>query len=293
MRPPTPRLISGVVSLLFAAVLSGRELDTQAIERATGAKGTWSEKEKVFKVSLPRTDLSVTVGGVRVTPALGLTCWAAFEETLGGTMVMGDLVLREDQVGPVMDAALRSGLEVTALHNHFAGDDPRILFMHVGAMGNAATLAAGVGAVFDQIRKPAAPPAAPSRIDPAATTLDPARIQAILGVPGELKDGVYKIVIGSTTKMHGSTVGAAMGVNTWAAFAGSDGAAVVDGDFAMRESELQGVLKTLRGAGISIVAIHNHMIGEEPRIVFLHYWGLGPTESLARGLKAALETQHH
>ena len=289
---PVRRLISGVGSLLFAAALCGGPLDTQAIERATGVKGTWNEKEKVFKVSLPRVDLPVTVGGVRVTPALGLTCWAAFEETLGGTMVMGDLVLGAGQVDAVMDAALRSGLEVTALHNHFIGEEPRVLFMHIGGMGSAATLASGVGAVFDEIRKPAANSSASARIDPATTSLDPAKIQAILGVPGDLKDGVYKVVIGSTTKMHGGSIGAAMGVNTWAAFAGSDSAAVVDGDFAMRESELQGVLKALRAAGISIVAIHNHMTGEEPRVLFLHYWGIGSTESLSRGLKAALETQH-
>ena len=224
---------------------------------------------------------------------MGLTCWAGFQETPGGAMVMGDLVLREDQVDSVMDAALASGLEVTALHNHFAGDEPRILFMHIGGMGTAAALAAGVGAVFDRIRHPAAPSPPRGPIDPAASTLDPAKIAKILGVSGELKDGVYKVVVGATTAMHGTTVGAAMGVNTWAAFAGSDAMAAVDGDFAMRESEVQGVLKALRAAGISVVAIHNHMIGEDPRIVFLHYQGLGPTEALARGLKTALDSQGH
>ena len=270
------------------------ELDTAMIERVTGAKGTWNEKEKVFKVSLPRTDLAVGVAGVKVTPAMGLTCWAAFQETPGGTMVMGDLVLREDQVNPVMDAALQNDLEVTALHNHFLGEIPRVMFMHIAGMGEAGRLAAGVGKAFDRIRDKApegrkAPGG--GEIDPAQTTLDPKKIERILGTGGDLRDGVYKVVIAKPTQMHGTQVGAAMGVNTWAAFAGSDARAVVDGDFAMREAELQGVLKALRGAGIDIVAIHNHMTGEDPRILFLHYWGIGTTEALARGLRSALDTQ--
>src|SRR5262249_50477697 len=129
-------------------------------------------------------------------------------------------------------------------------------------------------------------------IDPAKTTLDPKKIDALLGGGGELKNGVYKIILGRETKMHGETMGATMGVNTWAAFAGSDEQAVVDGDFAMLESELQGVLKALRAAGIDIVAIHQHMSGEQPRFLFLHYWGIGSTEGLAKGIKAALSTQH-
>jgi hypothetical protein len=287
------RMFVSLLPMLAAAHVTARELDTGMIERATGAKGSWNEKEKVFKVSAPRADLAVTVGGVHVTPPMGLTSWAAFQETAGGTMVMGDLVLREDQVAPVMDAALKGGLEVTALHNHFAGDSPRILFMHIGGMGNAAALATAVGATFDEVRKPAGPRPPPTDIDPSHTSLDPSRIERVLGTRGELKDGVYKVVIGGATRMHGSDVGAAMGVNTWAAFAGSDAMAVVDGDVAMRSSELQAVLKALRAAGIEVVAIHNHMTDETPRIVFLHYWGLGPTEALAKGLKAALDSQGH
>jgi len=125
------------------------------------------------------------------------------------------------------------------------------------------------------------------------TTLAPEKIEAVLGYKGELKDGVYKVVIGRTTKMGGHTVGKQMGVNTWAAFAGSDDKAIVDGDFAMLESELQPVLKALRGGGIDVVAIHNHMTDESPRIVFLHYWGVGPTEALAKTLRAALDRTKH
>src|SRR5262249_50798116 len=123
-------------------------------------------------------------------------------------------------------------------------------------------------------------------------TLDPKKIDAVLGASGEQKSGVYKVTIGRETKMHGAAMGSAMGVNTWAAFAGSDDRAVVDGDFAMLESELQGVLKALRGAGIDVVAIHQHMVNEQPRIMFLHFCGIGSTADLARGIRAALDTQH-
>jgi hypothetical protein len=208
-------------------------------------------------------------------------------------MVMGDIVMTEDQVGPVMWAALDEGLEVTALHNHFLWDQPRILFMHIGGMGDEDKLAAAVGKVFARLKETAAAHGAPPRldIDPARSTLDPRKIDAVLGKPGDLKDGVYKLTWGRETRMHGHTAGAAMGVNTWAAFAGSDDKAVVDGDFAMLEGELQDVLRALRKAGILVVAIHSHMSGEQPRILFLHYWGSGSTVDLARGLQAALATQ--
>ncbi|PYM04269.1 MAG: hypothetical protein DMD82_14930, partial [Candidatus Rokuibacteriota bacterium] len=207
------------------------------------------------------------------------------------TVVMGDMVLLEDQINPVMSIALDNGLEVTALHNHFLWDSPRVMFMHLGGMGSEEGLAAAVGKVFAKIKetsggKGETPQA---EIDPAKSSLDPAKIEAILHRKGDLTNGVYKVVVGRTTRMHGGVMGNTMGVNTWAAFAGSDDQAVVDGDFAMLESELQPVLKALRGAGINIVAIHQHMTGESPRIVFLHYWGTGSTEALARGLRTALD----
>jgi hypothetical protein len=168
------------------------------------------------------------------------------------------------------------------------------MFMHIGGMGDEAALATAVGKVFAKIKdtsggKGEVPTTAD--IDPAKTSLSPEKIEAILATKGQLKDGVYKVVIGRSAKMDETAIGNTMGVNTWAAFAGSDDKAVVDGDFAMLESELQGVLKALRGAGINVVAIHQHMTGESPRIMFLHYWGIGPTQALAKGLKAALDTQ--
>lgn len=267
-------------------------LDTALIERLTGAKGKLDPAEPgVFKVSVPRSDLSVTAAGVHITPPMGLTSWASFKRVGGETMVMGDTVMLEDQVNPVMSAALDSGLEVTALHNHFFWDSPRVMFMHIGGRGDEARLAEAVGKVFARIRETSGGKGDVPRadIDPARTTLDPGKIEAIIGTKGQLADGVYKLTIGRSARMHGHDVGIAMGVNTWAAFAGSDERAVVDGDFAMLEAELQPVLKALRAAGIDIVAIHQHMAGEDPRVVFLHYWGVGHVQDLARGLKAALD----
>ncbi|NVB80708.1 MAG: DUF1259 domain-containing protein [Kofleriaceae bacterium] len=269
-------------------------LDTARIEKLTGAKGTLSEKDGVFKVSVPRKDLAVRIGGVKMTPPMGLTAWAAFQKMGDHAMVMGDIVLTEDQVNPVMSAALDSGLEVTALHNHFLWDNPKVMFMHIGGMADETTLATAVGKVFAKLHateggKGEAPPKL--AIDPAKSKLDAAKLDAVFGQKGDYKDGVYKATFGRTTTMHGVEVGNAMGVNTWAAFAGTDAAAVVDGDFAMLESELQNVLKTLRKANIQIVAIHQHMTGEQPRIMFLHFWGTGRPEELAGGIKAALDTQ--
>src|SRR5262245_10306663 len=274
---------------------AGAGLDTAAIEQLTGAKGALDAKEGVFKVSLPRGDIAATAGGVRMTPPLGLGAWAAFTRAGKHTMVMGDIVLLEDQVNPVMSAALDAGLEVTALHNHFFWDTPKIMFMHIGGMGDEKTLAGAVGKVFARLKETMGGKGEVlhAEIDPAKTTLAPAKIEAILGYKGDLKDGVYKVVIGRTTKMSGHLVGKQMGVNTWAAFAGGDEKAVVDGDFAMLESELQPVLKALRAGGIDVVAIHNHMTGENPRILFLHYWGVGPTEALARTLRSALDKTKH
>jgi hypothetical protein len=232
----------------------------------------------------------VTVKGVPVKAGFALGSYAAFVQVGDGAMVMGDLVLLEPQVNPVMSVALDNGLEVTALHNHFFGDAPKVMFLHIGGHGSVEDLASSVGKVFRAMEeKP--PVAARAEVDPAKTSLAPGRIEEILGGKGDFKDGVLRFVFGKTTRMHREKVGAAMGVNTWAAFAGTDAQAVVDGDFAMEESELQAVLKALRKAGIDVVAIHHHMTGEEPRIVFLHYWGVGPADRLAQGLRSALDAQ--
>ena len=289
-------LIAAVSSAAGAPAHETTRPDTARIEELTGARGKLDD-EGVFKVSVPRADLDIRVAGVRMTPPMGLTSWASFKRIGSNTVVMGDMVLLEDQVNPVMSVALDNGLEVTALHNHFLWDSPRVMFMHIGGMGDEAKLAAAVGFVFAKIKDTGGgkgdTPA--SDLDPSKTTLDPSKIDAALREKGSLNDGVYKVVVGRTTQMHGHLMGNTMGVNTWAAFVGTDDHSVVDGDFAMLESELQGVLKALRAAGINIVAIHQHMTGEEPRIVFLHYWGVGSTRALAEGLRAALDktTESH
>src|SRR5437868_4195461 len=280
------RMIVALSLVAFPGFAAKNGLDTARIEQLTGLKGKWNEKEGVFKVEMPRSDLAITAAGAKVTPPLGLTAWAAFTKAGAHTVVMGDMVLTEDQVNPAMSAALDNGLSVTALHNHFFWEQPKVMFMHIGGMGDEATLAAAVGKVFAAMRQPWPVPEA--SIDPASTTLDPKKIEAVLGRKGELANGVYKVTVGRETKMGGHAMGNAMGVNTWAAFAGSDDKAVVDGDFAMLEGELQNVLKALRHAGINIVAIHQHMTGESPRVIFLHYWGVGRTGDLAKGLAAAL-----
>lgn len=278
---------------IHLALAADSSLNTAKIEELTGIKGKLNEKEGVFKVTLPRIDIKAIVARVKMNPELGLGAWAAFTKAGDQAMVMGDMVLLEDQVNSVMSAALDNGLEVTALHNHFLWDSPRIMFMHIGGMGDELAMAKAVGQVFNKLKetrdtKPAAPNA---DIDPMNSSLDPKKIEAIIGAPGSMKDGVYKIVIGRKAKMGEHDVGKEMGINTWAAFAGSDDKAIVDGDFAMLENEVQSVLKVLRSAGINIVAIHNHMINETPRYVFLHYWGVGATTDLAKALKAALDTQ--
>lgn len=227
---------------------------------------------------------------------MGLTSWAAFTPAHGGhVMLMGDTVVFEDEVNPAMSAALDSGLEVTALHNHFFFDRPKVYFMHIGGMGDAAQLATGVKKVYDKIAEIRAANAAPAMNFPgkigAENKITSAPLESILGTKGQVSNGMFKVVIGARGTMQGTPIGNEMGVNTWAAFAGTDEEAVVDGDFVMREEQLQPVLKSMRADGINIVAIHQHMTHEQPRYMFLHYWGKGSAATLAKAVKNALDAQ--
>ena len=306
MKTGLARLVLGLVALLFPvhpAEAEGKKasggLDTAKIEQATGAKGTADQKEGVFKVTFPRTDVKVTVDGTPMPPFMGLTSWAAFKAgmTDGQAMVMGDIVLFQDEVNPAMSAALDNGLAVTALHNHFFYDEPKVYFMHIGGEGTAGQLASGVRKVLDRVKEVRARSAQPAKgfgtrplAERSAVTAAP--LAEIIGAKATEKDGMVKFTIGRTTKMPcGCEAGKEMGVNTWAAFYGTDDHAFVDGDFATFEGELQPVLKALRKHGINVVAIHNHMEGEAPKVIFLHYWGVGPTAELAKGVKAALDAQ--
>jgi hypothetical protein len=295
--PPTVALATAPRPSATVASPAGPALDAARIGAATGGKPETSEN--VVKVSFPREDVRVEVDGwSKMPPFMGLTSWAAFvpgEKDGIEAMVMGDLVLFEDEVNPVMSAVLDSGVEVTALHNHFFFDRPRVYFMHIEGEGALDSLGKGVRAALDAskaVRAKAPQPAMSFGAPPLSgpSSIDAGRLDAIFGLKGQSKEGMYKATMGRKTRAPcGCTIGKAMGVNTWAAFGGTDESAVVDGDFAVAESELQRVLKALRGGGINVVAIHSHMTGESPRILFLHYWGRGKAADLATTVKKALE----
>jgi hypothetical protein len=284
------------VTLSFSA--GAAALDTNRIEQITGLKGTWTAAEGVFKVTAPRNDLPITVDGWKMPPFMGLTTWAGFiKGNNAEAMIAGDLVLFEDEVNPVMSALFENDVAVTALHNHFFFDDPKVYFMHIGGEGRLEKLAQGVKAALAQQKEIRAAQPQPARafgkaFAPAENKISGATIDQILGTKGQANNGMFKVVVGREVKMPcGCAMTKEMGVNTWASFAGTDDNAAVDGDFAVLEDELQPVLKCLRENAINIVAIHHHMTHEEPRTLFLHYWGRGSAESLARGLKKALDVQ--
>lgn len=254
---------------------------------------TGDVKDNVLKVNLPRPDLRVTIRGRPAPTPFGFGGWVALTKAADGAdVMMGDLVLGEDEVNPVMSALLDRGIEVTALHNHFFWEEPRILYLHVHARGSAADLARRLQPAVALIDQAAARAPAPAPSTPAVPALDAAALAKIVGHEGEWTGPVYKITIGRPdldVRKHGAAINARMGLNTWAAFAGTSADAMVAGDVAMLEAELPSVLRALRASGLDIVAIHHHMTGVRPMIVFLHYFGIGPAESLARGVRAALD----
>jgi hypothetical protein len=298
-------VLSTLCPVIFAVALAGGavaadagKLDTARIDEVTGLKGAMNQEEGVYKVSAPRTDVKVTVDGTALPPFMGLTSWAAFmADPKGGAMVMGDLVLFEDEIAPVMDALFEKGLSVTAIHNHFVFDQPHVFFMHIGGQESEEKLAAGVKAALDtvkkvrsgsaEIAKTFAHPAVPDKSSISADAL-----AAIIGGKPATKDGMAKFTFGRSVAMPcGCQVGKEMGVNTWAAFMGSDDTALVDGDFVTTDGELQPVLHALRAGNIAVVAIHSHMEGETPKMIFLHYWGVGKAQDLAKTVKSALDAQ--
>ncbi|HEX7652011.1 MAG TPA: DUF1259 domain-containing protein [Verrucomicrobiae bacterium] len=285
-----------IYTLSLGLRLQAAELDTNQIQQVLGSTGTWNPAEQVFKVTLPRKDVKITVDGWTMPPFMGLGSWAAFTQPQANDcMVMGDTVLFQDEVNAAMSVALDNGLAVTALHNHFFFDDPKVYFMHISGSGDAGKLAAAVKKVWDKVSEiRAANPKPASGFGlaslPVTNAITGGTIEAILGVKGQANNGMFKVVIGRTTRMPcGCEMTKDMGVNTWAALAGADDNALVDGDFAVLESELQPVLKSLRHSDINIVAIHSHMTGDNPRILFLHYWGRGKTTDLAHALRSALD----
>ncbi len=290
--PLRTTILLGIISSAFAG-----DLNTARIDELTGLKGKMNEKEGVYKVTFPRDDVKVVVDGWTMPPFMGLGTWVAF--TKGAhteAMVMGDTVLFEDEVNAAMSAALDNGLNVTALHNHFFFDQPKVFFMHIEGEGTVEKLASAVKKVYDTtkaIRGPDPKPAESFSVIgqpslPEKHSITAAPLNEIFGTQGEAKDGMVKFTIGRPAKMHGVKIDKDMGVNTWAAFAGTDDNAIVDGDFAVTEDELQPVLKSLLKDKINTVAIHQHMTHEEPRIMFFHYWGRGRAKDLAQAVKGGL-----
>jgi hypothetical protein len=279
---------------LVAFAQEALKLDADKIAEASGSKTTMTN-DGVVRIAWPRTDVSVTVDGMPLKPFAGLGSWAAFTPVAHGAMVMGDTVVFQDEVTPAMDAAFEGGLEVTGLHNHFFHDEPKVYFMHIGGRGQAEKLAAAVKGVWEAIKKVRGDlpkPATRFAGDaPKEGKIDAAVIEKILGQKSETQQGVVKVTIGREGAMHGSKVRGSMGLTTWAAFSGGDEMAAVDGDFIMTAAEVQHVLRALRKAGIHVVALHNHMIGEQPPFYFTHFWAKGPAQQLANGVKSALDAQ--
>ncbi len=283
-------LTSGL--LLPAAVSQEVPSDYQQVLKIVGKSGDY--KANVLKVNVPRNDLHITVDNLPLPTPFGFGGWFAMTKGEGGEdVMMGDLVLVQNEVNPVMSAILDNGLEVTALHNHFFWENPRVYYMHIHGHGKAADLAQHIKPALDLIGKGTPSQAGGgSAAKNAKTSLDTAQIAKIVGHDGEQSGAVYKITVGRDDlklKEMGATINARMGLNTWAAFYGSNEDAAIAGDVAMLGSEVTPTLRALRSHGLNVVAIHNHIIGTQPTIIFLHYWGRGPADKLASGFKAALD----
>lgn len=267
-------------------------LDTAAIEKIMGTKGKSSNGE--YKITIPQNDLAVEVDGFKIIPAMGLGTWIDFSPSGNGAMIMGDIVLTETDLKPVQQEIIKQGLTISAIHNHFIRNHPNIIYMHIGGYGNTEELAKKAKAVLDKISEtrggdPSKGTASNGTVD---NSLDTKKLDDILGYKAEMAKGVYKYTIGRPDvklQEHGMPVSTFMGFNTWAAFQGTPDHAAVAGDFTMTEDEVGPVIKALVENGIEVVAVHNHMVHEQPRIFFLHYWGVGNAEQLAKGLRAALD----
>ena len=279
-----------ILAMTQAANAQDVPADYQQVLKIVGKSGDY--KANVLKVNVPRNDLHMKVAGVALPTPFGFGGWFAMTKGEGGhEVLMGDLVLTQEEVNPVMSALLDHGLEVTALHNHFFWDEPRVFYMHVHGHGQAIDLANKIKPALDLIGK-GAPAAAPASSAAPKSTLDFTKIAKIVGHEGEQTGAVYKITVGRddlTVKDMGAVINARMGLNTWASFAGTDDEAAIAGDIAMLDTEVTPVLKALRSHRLDVVAIHHHMTNTQPMIIFLHYWGRGPANQLAEGFKAALD----
>ena len=292
-------LLFAIVFLNAGAQMNGTEkmaksppVDTALIESIMGMRGKSNNGE--FKITIPQNDLNVTVDDFKITPAMGLSTWVAFTPTKDGVMFMGDIVITEADLKPVQQEIIRQGLTSTAIHNHFVRNHPNIMFMHMGGSGSTASMAQKAKAVLDKVKefRGGDPAKGTASSEPVANSIDTKSLDAILGFKGEMTKGIYKYTIGRPDiklMEHGIAVSTYLGFNTWAAWQGTNDKAAVAGDFTMLENEVEPVLKALIESGIEVVALHNHMVHEQPRIFFLHYWGVGNAMQLVKGLKAAID----
>jgi hypothetical protein len=269
---------------------AGNKLNTAQIEQVTGMKGV--EKNGEYKITVPQHDLHMVVDGFKIIPAMGLGSWAAFTPCADSAMVMGDIIVTETDLKPVQEEVIRQGLAITAIHNHFVRNRPQVMYMHIDGKGSVATLAGNVKAIFDKVKQVRGKDPKEPAADSVVNTLNIQQLDSVIGHRGELSKGVYKYTIGRpdvSLREHGIPVSTFLGFNTWAAWQGTPQRAAVAGDFTMLETEVAPVIKALVQHGIEVVAVHNHMVQEEPRIFFLHYWGVGPVDQLVKGFKAALD----
>jgi Domain of Unknown Function (DUF1259) len=283
-------LVVSIFAACFATVATAQEIDWQKVDDAFGRKPAISGD--VHRYGFPRTDLTVTLDGVTIKPALALGGWVAFKPAHDGAMIMGDLVLLETEINPVMLKLIEGGLEITAVHNHLLRANPATFYMHVGGHGDPAKMATVIRDALSASKTPLATPAAAS--PPPAVELDTAQLDQLIGVKGQSNGGVYQFGVPRRDPimeggMQIAPVGP-MGVATAINFQPTGGGkAAITGDFILAGDEVNPVIKALRANGIDVTAVHSHMLDEQPRLFFLHFWANDDALKLARGLRAALD----
>ena len=288
MRTVAPLLVA-VATLGFAATANAQEIDWKKVDEALGRSGAVTAD--VHRYGFPRSDLQVTLDGVTIRPALALGGWVAFKPAHGGAMVMGDLVLLETEINPVMSKLIENGIEITAVHNHVLRGNPATFYMHIGGHGDPVKLATAIRAALAESKTPLTPPAPPA--SQPAIDLDTGQLDQIIGVKGQANGGVYQMGVPRRDPIteNGMQIAPAgpMGVATAINFQPTGGGkAAITGDFVLTGEEVNPVIKALRTNGIEITAIHSHMLTEQPRLIFMHFWANDDALKLARGLRAAL-----
>jgi len=282
-------LLSVLAVFVLVPAVSAR--DWKDVADALGRAGT-VQPDGAYKVSLPRGDLSVTADGVAIKPALALGSWAAFNESGGHAMAMGDLVLLESEVTPVIDELQKGGIEQTALHNHLLGELPRVMYMHFSGHGDAVALARTLHNAIALTKTPIGSPAVPAA---AQLDLPTADLDRIIGRAGKANGGVYQFGVPRAEKIteHGMEIPASMGLATAINFQPTgNGRAAITGDFVLIGSEVNPVIRALRAGGITVTALHSHMLEEQPRLFFMHFWANDDAKNLATALRSALDRMH-